>query len=179
MVREGPSTTHPEVSTLASQNNPTLTRRPPRPRRGPARPALLALRAIGALALIAMAALHLQQYYDAGYSALPTIGTLFVLNFAGGVGLGLALLLPVERLPGRAGAIAVPLLAVTGAGMAATSIAFLLISEQTPLFGFLETSTSEAITVALVIEAIATLALGALAAVTSISAAPRHARVAH
>ncbi len=141
--------------------------------------AVLALRAAGALALIAMGALHLQQYYDAGYSALPTIGTLFVVNFAGGVALGLALLLPVERLPGRAGAIAVPLLAFTGAAMAATSIAFLLISEQTPLFGFLETSTSPAITVALVAEAIATAALGFLAAVTVRPTAPRSVRAAH
>ena len=84
-----------------------------------------------------------------------------MLNFAGGVGLGLALLLPVERLPGRAGAIAVPVLAFTGAAMAATSIAFLLISQQTPLFGFLETSTTSAITVAFVTESIATAALGA------------------
>ncbi len=129
-----------------------------------ARPALLALRALGALALIAMGALHLQQYYDAGYSALPTIGTLFVLNFAGGVVLGLALLLPLEHLPGRAGAIAVPSLTAVGAAMAATSIAFLLISEQTPLFGFLETSSSPAITAALVAEAVATVSLGGLLA---------------
>jgi hypothetical protein len=125
--------------------------------------AVLALRATGALALIAMGALHLQQYDDAGYSAIPTIGTLFVLNFAGGVALGLALLLPIERLPGRTGQLAVPLLAFAGSAMAATSIAFLLISEQTPLFGWLETSTSPAITVALVTEAIATAALGAVA----------------
>jgi hypothetical protein len=133
-------------------------------RAGPRNAALLALRAIGALALLAMGALHLQQYDDAGYSALPTIGTLFVLNFAGAVALGLALLAPVERLPGRAGMIAVPLLALAGAAMAATSIAFLLISQQTPLFGFLETSTSSAITVALVTESIAAAALGAVAA---------------
>ena len=127
---------------------------------------LLALRAIGALALLAMAALHLQQYYDAGYSAIPTIGTLFVLNFAGGVALGLALLLPVERLPGRAGAIAVPLLAFTGAAMAATAFVFLLISQQTPVFGWLETAKTSAITVALVSEAIATVTLGAVAAMS-------------
>ena len=126
--------------------------------------AVLALRTVGALALLAMGALHLQQYYDAGYSALPTIGTLFVLNFAGGTALGLGLLLPVERLPGRAGAIAVPLLAFTGAAMAATAFAFLLISEQTPLFGFLETAKTSAITVALVSEAVATVALGVVAA---------------
>jgi hypothetical protein len=139
----------------------------------------MALRVTGALALIAMGALHLQQYYDAGYSALPTIGTLFVLNFAGGVALGLALLLPVERLPGRAGMIALPLLALTGAAMAATSIAFLLISEQTPLFGFLETSSSSAIRAALVTESIATLALGGLSAASAGSASPRRLREAH
>jgi hypothetical protein len=128
------------------------------------RAALLALRAIGALALLAMAALHLQQYYDMGYSAIPTIGTLFVLNFVGGTVLGLAMLLPVERLPGRTGAIAVPLLAFTGAAMAATSFAFLLISQQTPLFGWLETAQTAAIPAALWSEAVATVALGIVAA---------------
>ena len=127
---------------------------------------LLALRAIGALALLAMAALHLQQYYDAGYSAIPTIGTLFVLNFVGGVAVGLALLLPVERLPGRAGAIALPLLAFTGAAMAATAFVFLLISQQTPVFGWLETAKTSAITVAFVSEAVAMVALATVAAVS-------------
>jgi len=143
------------------------------------RPISLALRVTGALALLAMGALHLQQYLDAGYSALPTIGTLFLLNFVGGVALGVALLLPVGRLP-RLGASAPGLLAVTGAAMAATSFVFLLISEQTPLFGFLETSTSSALTVALVTEAVATLALSAFAA-TSVRSAPRsrHIHVAH
>ena len=148
---------------MASQTAHTPTRGEGS-KRSLAGPALMALRVIGGLALIAMGVLHLQQYYDAGYSALPTIGTLFVLNFVGGLALGLALLLPVERLPGRAGQIAVPLLAFAGAAMAATSIAFLLISEQTPLFGFLETSSSSAIADALVIESIATAALGAVAA---------------
>jgi hypothetical protein len=162
----------------------TPTFQGPRTERGPARHAILALRAVGALALIAMGALHLQQYY-ALYSALPTIGTLFVLNFVGGVGLGLALLFPVEMLPGRAGAIAVPLLALTGAAMAATSVAFLLISKQTPLFGWLETSTSPAITVALVTESVATLALGAVGTIGAVGLArargqaPRRARPAH
>ncbi len=118
-----------------------------------------------------MGALHLQQYETAGYSALPTIGTLFLANFAGGVALGLALLAPVEQLPGRAGAVAVALLAVTGAAMAATSIVFLLISEQTPLFGFLETSSSPALTAALVSESVAAAALGALGALSAAGAA--------
>jgi len=136
----------------------------PLPKAG--RRAVLGLRATGALALLAMGALHLQQYYDAGYSAIPTIGTLFALNFAGGVALGLLLLAPVERLPGRAGAIAVPLLAFTGAAMAATAFVFLVISQQTPVFGWLETAKTSAITVAFVSEAIATVALGAVALAT-------------
>src|ERR671937_454139 len=44
----------------------------------------LALRFVGALALLAMAAVHLQQFLGAHYSDIPTIGTLFALNFAGG-----------------------------------------------------------------------------------------------
>jgi len=111
-----------------------------------------------------MGALHLQQYLDAGYSALPTIGTLFVLNFAGAVAVGGMLLAPLERLPGRSGAAAVPVLALVGAAMAATSIAFLLISEQTPLFGFLEQGYRTPILVALGSEGIAVIALAALAA---------------
>jgi hypothetical protein len=140
--------------------------------------AVLALRAIGALALIAMGALHLQQYHDAGYSAIPTIGTLFVLNFVGGVAIGLPLLLPIERLPGRAGAIAVPLLAFTGGAMAATAFVFLLISQQTPVFGWLETAKTSAITVAFVSEAVATVALSAVAAVSIPRRSMAHAKPA-
>jgi hypothetical protein len=81
---------------------------------------------------------HLQQYLYL-YSAIPTIGTLFVLNFAGATVLGLALLAPVERLAGpRWGGIAVAALALAAVGLAATAFAFLLISEHTPLFGFME-----------------------------------------
>jgi hypothetical protein len=97
-----------------------------------------ALRVLGALSLLAVGAVHLQQY-DALYSAIPTIGTLFVLNFAGATAIGLGLLAPVERLfGGRLGAAAVGLLALGGIGLAATAFAFLTISEHTPLFGFME-----------------------------------------
>ena len=47
---------------------------------GPAHALEWALRVLGALSLLAVGAVHLQQY-DALYSAIPTIGTLFVLNF--------------------------------------------------------------------------------------------------
>ena len=60
----------------------------------------LGTRALGALALLATGAVHL-HLYSGLYSAIPTIGTLFVLNFAGATALGLALLAPIERIGGR------------------------------------------------------------------------------
>jgi hypothetical protein len=101
------------------------------------RVALLAVRVLGALSLLAVGAVHLQQY-DKIYHAIPTIGTLFVLNFAGATAIGLALLAPVERLLGRLGGAVLALLALGGIGLAATAFVFLLISERTPLFGFME-----------------------------------------
>jgi hypothetical protein len=96
-----------------------------------------ALRAVGALSLLAVGAVHLQQYVEL-YSAIPTIGTLFVLNFVSATIVGLGLLAPVERLAGRFGAAVPLLLALAGIGIAATAFVFLLISERTPLFGFME-----------------------------------------
>jgi hypothetical protein len=96
-----------------------------------------ALRVLGALSLLAVGAVHLQQYFVL-YSAIPTIGMLFVLNFAGATAVGLGLLAPVERLPGRLGSVAPVLLSVAGIGLAATAFVFLFISERTPLFGFME-----------------------------------------
>jgi hypothetical protein len=101
-----------------------------------ATPGLLwtAVRALGALALLAMGAIHLQQYFEL-YSEIPTIGTLFVLNFVGATVVGLALLAPVER---RLGEAALVLLSLAGIAQAATAFVFLAISERTPLFGFKE-----------------------------------------
>jgi len=116
----------------------------PRGRVGPAAPerqllpaATLAARFLGALSLLAVGAVHLQQY-EYLYSTIPTIGTLFLLNFAGATALGLGLLAPVERLLGRLGGFVVALLALGGIGLAATAFTFLLVAERTPLFGFQE-----------------------------------------
>jgi hypothetical protein len=99
--------------------------------------AWLGARVVGALALLATGAVHLQQYLKL-YSAIPTIGTLFVLNFAGATAIGLALLAPLERIGGRHGRALVVLAAAGGIAIAAVAFVFLLISEQTPLFGFKE-----------------------------------------
>ena len=89
----------------------------------------LALRVLGALSLLATGAVHLQQDVRL-YHAIPTIGTLFVLNFAGATALALVLLAPLRRLHALA--------AVAGIGLAVTALTFLAISEHTPLFGFKE-----------------------------------------
>src|SRR5947208_15332425 len=57
----------------------------------------LTARVLGALSLLAVGAVHLQQYDDL-YSAIPTIGTLFVLNFVAATLLGVGLLVPFELL---------------------------------------------------------------------------------
>jgi hypothetical protein len=87
-------------------------------------------------------AIHLQQY-DELYSAVPTIGTLFVLSFVGATLTSIALLLPVEHLLGRlglgrVGELAVITLALLGIAQATMQFVFLAISEQRPLFGFQE-----------------------------------------
>jgi hypothetical protein len=122
----------------------------------------LAVRTLGALAVLAVGAVHLQQY-DMLYSAIPTIGTLFVLNFAGATVIGLGLLAPLDRLLGRRwGAAAVGILALAGVGLAATAFAFLAISEQTPLFGFMEPGYDPvAILASRVAEGVTVVSLGA------------------
>jgi hypothetical protein len=96
----------------------------------------LIARVLGALSLLAVGIVHLQQYFEL-YSEIPTIGTLFVLNFVGATVVGAGLLAPLGRL-GRRGDATHALLALAGIAQAATAFVFLFISERTPLFGFQE-----------------------------------------
>jgi len=119
-------------------------------------------RYVGALALLAMAVIHLVEFAANDYSKIPTIGTLFLLNFLGGTALAVALMSPLERLPyGRGGQL---LSALAGAAMAAVSIAFLLISEHTTLFGFREAGYRPAIVLALIAEGVALVCLAGFGA---------------
>ncbi|MBV8733503.1 MAG: hypothetical protein JO120_01855, partial [Solirubrobacterales bacterium] len=97
----------------------------------------LGARLVGALAVLATGAVHLHEF-DRFYSQIPTIGTLFLLNFVGATAIGLCLLAPVEHIAGRYGSALLVLLAAAGLALAAVAFVFLLISEQTPLFGFKE-----------------------------------------
>ncbi|MGH3029391.1 MAG: hypothetical protein ACRDNE_01230 [Gaiellaceae bacterium] len=105
--------------------------------RGAQRLVSLSLRVLGALSVLAVGAVHLQQFFTL-YSEIPTIGTLFVLNFVGATVIGLGLLTPIEALLGRLGGAVVTLLSLGGIALAAAAFVFLLVSERTPLFGFME-----------------------------------------
>jgi hypothetical protein len=97
---------------------------------------------------------------------------LFALNFAAAALVAAALVAPVQRLPGVAGRVAVPLLSLAGIGVAAGSIAGLLASETTGLFGFMEVGYRPAILLSLGLEAITILLLGASCAATGSRMAP-------
>jgi hypothetical protein len=99
---------------------------------------LAATRVLGAVALLLVGGIHYQQYRYAFYSSVPTIGPLFLLNFIGATVLGLLLLAPIRSRLGRRGELLEQLAALAGVGVAAGGLAALLISEQTPLFGFME-----------------------------------------
>jgi hypothetical protein len=130
------------------------------------------VRVLGGLALLVVGAVHLQQFF-ALYSEIPTIGTLFVLNFVGATAVGLGLLAPIERLPGRAARAAPALLALAGVALAATAFVFLWISERTPLFGFMEPGYDPtAILIARVAEAGTVVLLGAFLAARFVGRVP-------
>jgi hypothetical protein len=126
----------------------------------------LALRALGAILILFVGADHFYEYAVDQYSVLPTIETLFLLNFISAIVVGLVLLAPLNRVFHRLSGIALELAAVSGFGIAATSLVALLVSEQTKLFGFMESNYRPAIIVAIASEAAATIFLARLFVVT-------------
>ncbi len=152
---------------------------PPEPRPGQSRArryAVVITRFVSALALLAVGAIHIEQYTVADYRVIPTIGTLFLLNFIAGTVLGLYLLVPAPANAGRLRRMADALVALSGLGVAVTSLIALFVSEQTPLFGFMEHGYRLEIVVAIVSEAVATVALSAFL-LLSRRAAERRSRV--
>jgi hypothetical protein len=97
----------------------------------------LVLRFLGALAVLGVGAVHLEAY-TGPYSAIPTIGTLFVLNFVAATVIGLVLLAPLEHVAGAWAGAAVALVTAAGMALAGVSYVMLFISERMPLFGFQE-----------------------------------------
>jgi predicted lipoprotein with Yx(FWY)xxD motif len=107
--------------------------------------ALTATRLLGALSLLAVGIDHIDQYYADYYRAVPTIGTLFLLNFISALIVGLALLAPLGRFGTRARDRLHTILALGGIGIGAGTLAGLLVSENGGLFGFMEVGYRSAI----------------------------------
>jgi hypothetical protein len=131
-----------------------------------------AARYLAAVAVLLDGALHVEQYRDAYFSAVPTIGTLFLLNAAGSTAAGLVLLAPLARL-GRRGRLALAAAALAALGIAAGSLASLLYAEHAPLFGFRETGYRTVVVLALALDAIVVLAAGVYLAINRPAAAAR------
>lgn len=126
-----------------------------------------AARFFGALSILGVGAVHLQQYSGNGYSTVPTIGTLFLLNAISAGVVGFGLLLPLQRMLGRRrGSAAVGILALAGVAIAVGSLIALFISETGTLFGFSEGGYRTVIDIAIAVEALATVLLTPLAAVS-------------
>jgi len=116
-------------------------------------------RYLGAVALLLVAAIHAQQYYDAYFSAVPTIGTLFMLNVIGAGAAGLVLLAPLGLLRARLADVILVGGVLTGIAVAAGSFVALILSEYRPLFGFMESGYRLAIVLSLLFEGLAMLLL--------------------
>jgi hypothetical protein len=119
----------------------------------------LALRGLGAILLLFVGVDHYYEYSVDDYSVLPTIGTLFLLNFISATAIGLILLVPLDRIVHRFGRVVLELAALSGFGIAATSLVALLVSEHTKLFGFMESNYRPEIIVAIATEAAAAVIL--------------------
>jgi hypothetical protein len=117
------------------------------------------LRYLGAVAVLATGVAHIEQYAVDDYSSVPTIGTLFLLNFIAAVVIAIGLIAPLRRVAGRQADAVYAVMAVAGIGLGVGSLAGLFISETSGLFGFVEHGYRMAIVVAIAVEAAATVLL--------------------
>jgi hypothetical protein len=117
-------------------------------------------RVIAAASLLAIGGVHLQQYIVQDYRVIPTIGPLFLLNFVAGAVLGVYFLVPARARVGRVRFLLDTLAALSGFGVAVGGLAALLVSEHTPLFGFMEHGYRSAIVFTIASEGAAIVVLG-------------------
>jgi hypothetical protein len=130
-------------------------------------------RYLGAVALAAVGVDHIWQFWADSYSVIPTIGTLFALNFASATVVAVGLVAPLQRVGRRWGAAALALLAVGGIGIALGSLVGLEVSETSGLFGFMEVGYRPAIVLSIALEATTIALLCAFLAALRRDLAPR------
>jgi CBS domain containing-hemolysin-like protein len=117
-------------------------------------------RYLGAISVLGVGAVHAQQYYDAYFNVVPTIGTLFLLSFVGAAIVGAVLFAPVRMLAHTAGDAILVVAALGAIGIALGTLISLLISEYMPLLGFMESGYRLAIVLTLVLDVMTTVFLG-------------------
>jgi hypothetical protein len=111
------------------------------------------------LAVLATGVAHIEQYTVDNYSTVPTIGTLFLLNFVAAIVITAGLITPLPRSEGRYTDAVRAVFAVAGIGLAVLSLVALFVSESSGVFGFMEHGYRMAIVVAIVVEVAATMLL--------------------
>jgi hypothetical protein len=126
-----------------------------------------AARYLGAISIFLVGVVHAQQYYDAYFSVVPTIGPLFLLSFIGAGIVGTVLIAPVRMLGRVVGDTALVVAALGAIGIAVGTFVSLLISEYTPLFGFMESGYRLAVVLTLVFDVMTTVFLGAFLAIVA------------
>ena len=114
---------------------------------------------LGALAVLGTGVVHIQQYYNQDYSTIPTIGTLFFLNFVAAVVIAVGLIAPLGRVTPRYADAIRSIFAIGGIGLGVLSLVALFVSEGSGLFGFVENGYRTAIVLAMVAEIAAILFL--------------------
>jgi hypothetical protein len=114
---------------------------------------------LGALAVLATGVAHIEQYAVDNYSTVPTIGTLFLLNFISAIVIAIGLIAPLRRTTGRYTDAIRAVFAVGGIGLGVFSLAGLFVSESSGLFGFVEHGYRMAVVVAIAVEVAATVCL--------------------
>jgi hypothetical protein len=114
---------------------------------------MVILRRVGAAAMLIQGGVHLQQYLD-GFSVIPLIGPLFLLNALSSVALALWLLKSEGPAP-------------LGAGIALLlgSLASLFLTQTVGLFGYISSGFGVSEILAITFEVIGVVSLG-LAAVS-------------
>ena len=126
-----------------------------------------AARYLGAVSILLVGAVHAQQYYGAYFSVVPTIGTLFLLSFIGAGTVGVVLLAPVRRLGKEIGDAVLVFAALGAISIALGTLVSLLISEYTPLFGFMESGYRLAVVLTLLFDVMTTVFLGVFVALVA------------
>ena len=114
---------------------------------------------LGAAAVLATGIAHVQQFYADDYKSVPTIGTLFYLNFVSAVVIAAGLVVPLGRIAGRYADMIRSAFAVAGIGLGALSLIALFVSESSGLFGFQENGYRTPIALAIVFEVAAIVCL--------------------